>query len=185
MYAGAHSGHAESYAQSAMSLGRALVRRGYELVYGGGSIGLMGVIADTVLAAGGRVTGVIPEALVRRELAHQGLTELEVVATMHERKRRMAELSQGFIALPGGLGTLEELFEVATLTQLGYQHKPVGLLNCLGYYDGLVAFVKHAAKAGFISAAHAELLTVDSDCEQLLSRLEHWSDSRPHAANYQ
>jgi uncharacterized protein (TIGR00730 family) len=136
----------------------------------------MGVIADTVLSAGGRVIGVIPEALARRELGHRSLTELEVVSTMHERKRRMAELAQGFVALPGGLGTLEELFEAVTLTQLGYQHKPVGLCNCLGYFDGLTAFLEQAVRAGFVAASHVQLLIVDDDCERLLSRLERWTE---------
>ncbi len=174
VYAGAHAGNVAAYSQTAVTLGQTLVRRGYELVYGGGSVGLMGVLADAVLAAGGRVTGVIPEALARRELAHDKLTELEVVATMHQRKRRMAELAQGFVALPGGLGTLEELFEAVTLTQLGYHRKPVGLCNCLGYFDGLTAFLEQAVRAGFVAASHAELLIVDDDCERLILRLERW-----------
>jgi uncharacterized protein (TIGR00730 family) len=135
----------------------------------------MGCIADSVLAAGGNAIGVIPEALARRELGHHQLTELHVVSTMHERKRRMAELAQGFIALPGGLGTLEELFEAVTLTQLGYHDKPVGICNCQGYFDALVSFLSDAVHAGFLAPAHARLLIVDDDCDRLLSRLEDWS----------
>lgn len=171
VYAGSRAGNLANYGEAAEALGLAIARRGYELVYGGGSVGLMGIIADTVLGAGGRVTGIIPEALERREVAHRGLTTLEVVRTMHERKHRMAELAQGFIALPGGLGTLEELFEALTLTQLGYQQKPVGLLNCMGYYDPLSVFLEHAVRAGFVAPAHRALLLVDDESERLLARL--------------
>jgi uncharacterized protein (TIGR00730 family) len=175
VFAGAHVGHADEYQRTAADLGRTLVRRGYELVYGGGSVGLMGTIANAVLGEGGTAIGVIPEALARRELAHHRLTRLEVVGTMHERKRRMAELSDGFIALPGGLGTLEELFEAVTLTQLGYQHKPVGLLNCMDYYARLLEFVDHIVGEGLVTEANARLLIVDEDGERLLTRLESWS----------
>jgi uncharacterized protein (TIGR00730 family) len=175
VYAGSSDGEHEGYRRAAADLGRALVHRGYELVYGGGSVGLMGSVADAVLAEGGSAIGIIPEALARRELAHKQLTRLEVVATMHDRKRRMAELSQGFIALPGGLGTLEEVFETVTLTQLGYHQKPVGLYNCMGYYSGLVGFLDYAIAEGFILAAHARLLLMDDDGERLLMRLEQWS----------
>jgi uncharacterized protein (TIGR00730 family) len=174
VFAGAHCGNDGEYQRAAADLGRTLVHRGYELVYGGGSVGLMGTIADAVLGEGGKAIGVIPEALARRELAHHRLTRLEVVGTMRERKRRMAELSQAFIALPGGLGTLEELFEAVTLTQLGYQHKPVGLYNCMGYYARLVEFLDHAVREGLVEPAHARLLITDDDGERLLTRLESW-----------
>lgn len=170
VYCGANRGRDPAYASAAQAMGRALARRGIELVTGGGRIGLMGVIADATLEAGGRVTGVIPQALMAKELAHQGLTDLVVTSSMHERKARMAELADGFVALPGGLGTYEELFEIWTWAQLGWHRKPCGLLNIAGFYDKLVAFVDGACEAQFLKAEHRAMLVVESDPDRLLDR---------------
>jgi uncharacterized protein (TIGR00730 family) len=159
------------YADAARSLGALLAGRGLALVYGAGHVGLMGVLADAVLAAGGRVVGVIPQGLVDRELAHTGLTELIVVDTMHQRKAVMAERSDAFLALPGGYGTLDETFEILTWAQLGLHAKPVGLLNVAGYFDGLLSWLDHALREGFVKPAHRELLAVDDDAGRLLDRL--------------
>jgi uncharacterized protein (TIGR00730 family) len=161
-----------SFAEAARALAMALAARGTALVYGGGSVGLMGLAADAALAAGGRVIGVIPHALVAREVAHQGLTEQRVVPTMHARKALMAELADAFVALPGGFGTLEELFEVLTWAQLGIHAKPIGLLNTGGYYDSLLAFVDRAIAAGFVRPAYRGFLVVAADPAELLDRLE-------------
>jgi len=161
----------EAYRHSARQLGAALVRHGYGLVYGGGKVGLMGVLADAVLETGGEVVGVIPQALALKEVAHQNLTRLEVVSTMHERKALMAELSDGFIALPGGLGTFEELFEVFTWAQLGLHCKPLGVLNVDGYYDPLLALIDHATSEGFIRTEHRDLLQTSSQPDELLDLL--------------
>ena len=170
VYCGANAGRDPAYAAAAQAMGRALARRGIGLVTGGGRVGLMGVVAESALAAGGSVTGVIPEALMNKELAHAGLTELIVTRSMHERKARMAELADGFIALPGGLGTYEELFEIWTWAQLGWHRKPCGLLNANGFYDRLVAFVDHAAGEGFLRPEHRAMLVVDTDAERLIDR---------------
>ena len=140
------------------------------LVYGGGNVGLMGVMADEVLRLGGEVTGIIPKGLLEMEVGHQGLTRLHIVKDMHERKAMMIDLSDGFIALPGGLGTLEELFEVLTWSQLRFHDKPVGLLNAHGFFDGLVQFVQHLVDQGFLRPAHAELLMVEMEASALLQR---------------
>ncbi len=153
------------------AIGTLIGQRGGQLVYGGGRAGLMGTVADAALAAGATVVGVIPQALVERELGHVGLTELHIVQTMHERKQLMAERSDSFIALPGGIGTLEELFEVWTWRQLGYHDKPVGLLNVAGYYDRLLGFIDETARQGFVPAAQQALLQVDADPASLLDRL--------------
>jgi uncharacterized protein (TIGR00730 family) len=145
-----------------------------ELVYGGGRLGLMGIVADAALAAGGRVTGVIPSGLVDRELAHGGVTELRIVATLHERKAVMAELADAFIALPGGLGTLEELAEVLSWAQLGLHAKPIGALDVAGFYRPLVGHLDHALAEGFIWERHRDLLIVDDDLGRLFGRLETW-----------
>jgi len=171
VYCGANAGAAPQYAEAARAMGRALVARGLGLVFGGGHVGLMGTIADEVLRLGGQVSGVIPQQLVDRELAHPGLTQLFVVKDMHERKALMAQLADGFVALPGGMGTLEELFEMLTWSQLGIHAKPVGVLNVDGFYDQLVGFVQHAHQEGFIKPQHANLMMVDSDPEALLARL--------------
>ncbi len=179
VFCGASPGRDPAHAEVARTLGRALVGRGLELVYGGGSVGLMGTVADAVLAAGGRVTGVIPQVLQIRELAHPGLTDLRVVGSMHERKALMAELSDGFVALPGGMGTLEELSEVLTWAQLGLHRRPIGLLDVAGYYGPLIAFFDQAESAGFLRPEHRRLLLVERDPGALLARFEAF---RPPAA---
>lgn len=174
VYCGSNAGRGPEYGEAARTLGRALVERGLGLVYGGASVGIMGIVADTVLALGGRVTGVIPESLVRKEVAHGGLTELVVTSTMHERKMRMAELADGFVALPGGIGTLEEIFEAWTWAQLGLHAKPCGFLNASGYYDGLIAFLDHAVRERFVKEPHRAMLVVSGDPTELLERFEAW-----------
>ena len=171
VFTGSSDGRRPAYTDAATRLGRALVAQGYELVYGGARVGLMGAVADAVLGAGGRVIGVIPQALVEREVAHTGLSELRVVASMHERKALMAELSDGFIAMPGGWGTLEELFEVITWHQLGLHRKPIGLLNVDGYYDALLAFLRQAHDDGFVRGDRERLLPVAAAPEALLALL--------------
>jgi hypothetical protein len=171
VYCGASHGAAPEYAQAAQALGRAMAARGLQLVYGGGKVGLMGVIADEVLGCGGSVMGVIPRALMEKEVGHLGLTRLHVVRDMHERKAMMAEHADAFIAMPGGLGTLEELFEMLTWSQLGIHSKPIGLLNTAGYYDGLLDFVGHMRREGFVRPAHAALLQAQADPEALLDVL--------------
>lgn len=171
VFCGSQAGSNGLYRQVAIDLGRLLARRSYGLVYGGGHVGLMGVIADAVLASGGEVIGVIPESMVARELAHTGVTRLEVVAGMHERKARMAALADAFIALPGGYGTFEELFEVITWAQIGLHRKPIGLLNVAGYFDALRALVEHAITEGFIRDEHRHLLTIADDHATLLDML--------------
>lgn len=171
VYCGSRVGHGDAYGQAARQLGRALAEQGLELIYGGAAIGMMGLIADQALAAGGAVTGVIPEALKQKEVAHAGLTELLVTADMHERKRLMAERADAFIAMPGGLGTLEELFEILTWGQLRFHAKPIGLLNTSGYYDDLVRFLDGSVTEGFVHPRHRAMLTVDATPEGLLERL--------------
>jgi len=171
VFCGSGKGIKESYAESARTLGATLVRRGFGLVYGGGQVGLMGILADAVLENSGEVTGVIPKSLALKEVAHQGLTKLYVVATMHERKAMMAELSEGFIALPGGLGTFEEFFEVLTWAQLGLHQKPLGVLNVEGYFDPLLALIDHATNEGFIRPEHRHLLLTSRQPEDLLDQL--------------
>lgn len=172
VYCGANRGSDPVYADAARAMGRALAERGIGLVTGGGRVGLMGVVADAALEAGGFVTGVIPEALTTKELAHRGLTDLVVTASMHERKAKMAELSDGFVALPGGLGTYEELFEIWTWAQLGWHGKPCGVLNAAGFYDRLVAFLDGSTEAGFLKPQHRAMLVVESDPERLIDRFE-------------
>jgi len=171
VYCGSRTGSEPAYRQAAEAVGTLIGRLGWQLVYGGGRAGLMGLVADAALAAGARVVGVIPSTLMERELGHGGLHELHVVETMHERKHMMAERSDAFVALPGGIGTFEELFEVWTWRQLGYHDKPVGLLNVAGYYDALIAFLAQTEQHGFVSAAQRELLTVDDEPRRLLERL--------------
>ena len=158
VYCGSRPGSRPEYLEAAVTLGRLFAERGIGLVYGGASVGMMGAVADAVLKGGGEVTGVIPEALVRRELAHDHLTELRVVSSMHERKALMAELSDAMIALPGGFGTFEELFETITWSQLGIHRKAVGVLNVSGFYDGLLALVEHAIAEGFAPPEHRALI---------------------------
>ena len=159
------------YLESARMVGRSLARRGIGLVYGGGRLGLMGALADAALAAGGEVIGVIPVALRDAEVAHMGCTALHIVQTMHERKARFADLSDGFIAIPGGVGTLDELWEAVSWAQLGYHAKPVGLLNVAGYYDHLIAFVATMAATGFVRPQHRDILLVDDDLGGLLTQM--------------
>ena len=171
VFCGSRPGRLASFAAAAHDVGTRIGQLGWQLVYGGGSAGLMGVRADAALASGARVIGVIPQSLMQRELGHSRLSELHVVHTMHERKRLMAERSDAFLALPGGIGTLEELFEVWTWRQLGYHDKPIGLLNTDGHYDKLLAFIAHTAAAEFLDASHQALLQVDAHIEPLLQRL--------------
>ena len=178
VFCGSSPGADPAYAEAAADLGRALAGRGLTLIYGGGHVGLMGVLADAVLAAGGRVTGVIPEALAAKELAHRGLTELRVVGSMHERKALMSELSDAFIALPGGIGTLEEWFEVWTWSQLGFQPKPCGMLNVAGYYDHLLAFLDHMTTERFLSPPHRSMAIVEERADRLLDRLASYQPPR-------
>ena len=172
VFTGSRHGASSAYADAAEQLARDLVERGFGLVYGGGNVGLMNVIADAVLELGGHVTGVIPNALVSREVAHRGLSELRVVSSMHERKALMAELSDGFIALPGGIGTMEEFFEVLSWAQLGIHNKPCGLLNVSGYYDPLIEFLDHAVSQDFVKPKHRALLLVESEPAILLDRFD-------------
>jgi uncharacterized protein (TIGR00730 family) len=172
VYCGASPGADPKYADAARALAQVLVAHNIGLVYGGGNVGLMGVIADEVLRLGGEATGVIPRALVEREVGHAGLTRIFIVKDMHERKAMMAELSDGFIAMPGGMGTLEELFEMLTWSQLGIHAKPVGVLNVDGFYDGLVSFLGHLRGEGFVRAEHAGLMMVESTPAAIVRRLQ-------------
>ena len=171
VYCGSRPGKLPAYTEAAQAIGTEIGRRGWQLVYGGGRAGLMGVVADAALAAGATAVGVIPESLMGKELGHHGLTELHVVETMHERKMMMAERSDAFIALPGGIGTFEELFEVWTWRQLGYHDKPLGLLNVAGYYDALLGFLAHSREQGFMTNSQTDLLHVSDDPLALLQRL--------------
>jgi hypothetical protein len=172
VFCGSSPGARPSYREVAAALGSALVERGFELVYGGGNVGLMGIVADAVLAGGGKVTGVIPDGLLRREVGHTGVSDLRVVSSMHERKALMAELSSGFIALPGGIGTLEEIFEVLTWAQLGIHAKPCALLDVDGYFQQLVAFLDHVAEQRFVRPEHRAMLMVEQQPGALLDRIE-------------
>jgi uncharacterized protein (TIGR00730 family) len=178
VYAGSNAGHRPEYAEAAAALARTMAARGIGLVFGGGRVGLMGVLADTILAEGGEAIGVIPQALLDREVGHRGLTELRVVASMHERKALMAELSDGFVAVPGGIGTLEELIEVYTWSQLGIHAKPIGVLDAAGFYDGLLGFLDHMVAEGFLRAAHRATMLSAPDPGTLLDRLEGWEPVR-------
>jgi hypothetical protein len=171
VFCGSNTGRNDAYRDAAGRLGRTLAERGIELVYGGGNVGLMGVLADAALAAGGRVTGVMPQHLVDREVAHRGLSELRVVADMHERKATMAAASDAFIALPGGPGTMEEFFEAWVWRLLGLHGKPIGLLNTAGYYDRLDAFLSQVVADGFMAEDARRALVVEKDVDRLLGRL--------------
>lgn len=172
IYCGSSLGNRPEYAEQAANLARMLVRNGISIVYGGARVGIMGVIADTALAEGGKVLGVIPRSLVEKEVAHQGLSKLHVVESMHERKALMAELSDGFIALPGGMGTLDELFEVLTWAQLGFHSKPCGVLNVSSYYDQLLSFISMASSEGYIRPQHRDMLIVSDNPEELIALFE-------------
>lgn len=182
VYCGSSPGRLEAYADSSRALAKALVDRNIGLVYGGAGIGIMGRVADHVLQLGGKAVGVIPEGLMRKEVAHNNLTKLHITHSMHERKTLMAELSDGFIALPGGIGTLEEIFEIWTWAQLGIHGKPCGLLNVEGYFEPLIRFLDHATEEQFVSRKHRDILFVEEDPEALLNRflsyqspiVKHW-----------
>lgn len=185
VFCGSSPGADPAYMGAAQAVGHALAQRGIGLVFGGGKVGLMGAAADAALASGGEVIGVIPRALAKKEVAHLSLNELLIVETMHERKALMADLADGFIALPGGIGTFEELFEAWTWAQLGMHPKPVGLLNVAGYFDQLIGFLDAAVSARFLQPKHRDILLVDTEIERLLARFvdyrppagEKWMDS--------
>jgi hypothetical protein len=172
IYCGSNAGVRADYGVLARALGTEIARRGMDLVYGGARVGLMGQVADAALAAGGRVVGIIPQSLVDKEIAHAGLTESHIVGSMHERKRMMADRSDGFVALPGGVGTLEEIFEMWTWAQLGYHQKPCALIDTAGYWMRLAAFLDHQVEEGFVRAPHREMLLLDDDPARLLDRME-------------
>lgn len=178
VFCGSSVGTRPSYALAAKAMGQLLASRGMTLVYGGGRIGLMGTMADAALAAGGQVIGVIPKILYRKEVAHEGLSELRVVESMSERKNVMGEMSDAFVALPGGIGTLDELFEVWTWTQLGLQRKWAAILNVDGYFDSLLAFIDHSLKEGFLRPQHRQALIVETDANRLIDRLTAPLDSQ-------
>lgn len=186
VFLGSSSGRSPVYREAAEEFGTLLARRGIGLVYGGGTVGLMGVIADAASAAGGEVIGVIPEALRAREHDHQGISELHVVQTMHERKALMARLADGFVCLPGGIGTFEELFEAWTWAQLGYHEKPCGLLDVAGYYSRMSSFIDHVVEEGFLQPRHRAMLLIEQEPEAMLDRMarylapptEHWISDR-------
>ncbi len=171
VFCGSSFGKNPLYKTAARTLGAALARKGLGLVYGGASVGLMGIVADAALAEGGEVIGVIPEALSDLELSHKGLSELHLTSSMHERKAMMADLSDAFIALPGGIGTLEETFEILTWSQLGIHSKPVGLMNVENYFDGLQQFLDHTVTEGFVKPVHRQILISESESDKLIERL--------------
>ena len=182
VFCGASSGRSAAYAASARAFGAALATRGLGLVFGGGRVGLMGAVADGALGAGGEVIGVIPQSLVDRELAHAGLSRLDVVGSLHERKARMAELADAFVALPGGFGTLDELLEQLTWSQLGLHAKPVGLLDVEGYWRPLIALARHATEEGFVRESDLAAIAVAEEPEALLDRLDRMTrEERPRA----
>jgi hypothetical protein len=178
VFCGSSSGFRPEYAEAAVNLARRLVERNIGLVYGGGNIGLMGIIADEVMRGGGRVVGIIPDSLFKKEVGNREVTELRVVGSMHERKAMMAELADGFIAMPGGIGTFEEFFEILTWAQLGFHEKPCGLLNVADYYDGLLSLCDNAVSEGFLRPVHRALILDDSDAVSLLEKM---NDFQPPA----
>lgn len=171
VFCGSSAGNDARYVDAACAVGKLLVREQIGLVYGGGDTGLMGAVADSVIAGGGEVVGVIPHGLVVKEVAHAGLAELHVVDTMHERKALMADLADGFLTLPGGMGTLDETFEILTWAQLGIHHKPCGVLNVAGYFDPLLAMLDHMVRGGLLRPEHRSLALVDDDAARLLARM--------------
>ena len=171
IFCGSYAGAQPMYMEVAHAIGLGLAKRSIGLVYGGGRVGLMGAIADGTIAGGGHVTGVIPQSLVDRELAHKGLNELHIVTSMHERKAMMAQIAEGFIALPGGFGTLDELFEIITWAQLGFHRKPIALLNVGGYFNPLLAFIAHMSTEGFIKPEHSTAMLVKAEVDDLLDTL--------------
>lgn len=175
VFCGSNSGFRTEYAEAAKNLARIFISDDIQLVYGGGNVGLMGIIADEVMRGGGRVVGIIPESLDQKEVGHRGITELRVVSSMHERKALMAEMADGFIAMPGGIGTFEEFFEILTWAQLGFHEKPCAILNIAGYYDGLLALCDTAVREGFLRPAHRALILEDSAPEALLEKMKSFS----------
>jgi uncharacterized protein (TIGR00730 family) len=171
VFCGSNSGFRTEYAEAARTLARIFAQNNIRLIYGGGNVGLMGIIADEVMRAGGEVVGIIPDSLDKKEVGHRGITELRVVDSMHERKAQMAELADGFIAMPGGIGTFEEFFEILTWAQLGFHEKPCAVLNIAGYYDGLLALCDNAVSEGFLRPAHRQLILEDSNPEFLLEKM--------------
>jgi uncharacterized protein (TIGR00730 family) len=174
VFCGSSAGFHPEYTHAAQDLGRCLAERGIRLVYGGGNVGLMGIIADEVMARGGQVLGIIPESLDQREVGHRRITELMVVGSMHERKALMAEFADGFIAMPGGIGTFEEFFEILTWAQLGFHRKPCGLLNVKNYYDDLLKLCDNAVTQGFLRSEHRQLILEDSESVSLLEKMAHF-----------
>ncbi|MEP0520512.1 MAG: TIGR00730 family Rossman fold protein [Hyphomicrobiales bacterium] len=174
VFCGSNPGNDPAYLEAAQTLGAAIVTRGYELVYGGAEVGLMGAVADAALEAGGRVVGVMPKALVDKEIGHKGLSEQHIVSSMHERKALMADLSDGFIALPGGVGTLEEIFEIWTWAQLGHHDKPLAFMNILGFYDPLCAFLDHQSSEGFVRKGHRDMAIFSKDAAEILQAFENY-----------
>ena len=174
VFCGANSGKRDEYSIAAKDLAEELVSREIEIVYGGGRIGLMGVLAERAIELGGRVIGVIPESLATKEVAHDSISELIVVGSMHERKAKMAELSDGFISLPGGIGTIEETFEMLTWSQLGFHNKPCGIINVLGFYDKLIEFLNHISEEKFFMDIYRRMLIVETDPPALLERFEQY-----------
>ena len=172
VFCGSSMGHNPLYTDAAKAMGTGIATRGYDLVYGGGQVGLMGIVADAALSANGKVIGVIPKALDDLEVGHKGLTELHIVSSMHIRKAMMADLSDGFVALPGGYGTFDELCEILTWAQLGQHVKPIGLLNVKGYFDPFLAMLDKSVEEGFLKAVHRQLLHVDAEIDPLLKKLE-------------
>jgi uncharacterized protein (TIGR00730 family) len=175
VFCGTNTGSRPQYGAAARELGALLAEQGIELVYGGASVGIMGELADSVHEHGGHVTGIIPQQLMQKEAAHTGIPDLIVVASMHQRKSQMADMSDGFIALPGGIGTLEGFFEILTWGQLGIHAKPSGILNVAGYFDGLTGFLDHAVREGFLTQMHRDAIIVESDARRLLQRMRAYS----------
>ena len=178
VFCGSSWGSRKGYEQAAIALSEEIAKRGMALVYGGSSVGLMGVCADAALAAGGGVIGILPEALKRKEIDHPGLTELHIVGSMHERKAKMVELSDGFVSLPGGVGTMDEMFEVWTWAMLGWHDKPSALMNVEGYYDDLIRFLDRSAEDAFVKQAHRDMLIIDSDPAIMLDRMQAYEPPR-------
>ncbi len=174
VYCGSSMGTCEDYKEAAYNFGKTLAERGHNLVYGGGKVGLMGTVADGAMSAGAQVTGIITEKLKEKEVGHHGITELITVQTMHQRKQMMAEHADAFVALPGGIGTFEELFEVLTWNQLKYHQKPCGILNVAGYYDDLARFLRHVVTEGFLKDRHLQSLAIDSDPTALLGKMSQY-----------
>lgn len=172
VFCGSNSGVRTEYADAAKSLARLFVEKNIRLIYGGGNIGLMGIIADEVMSLGGEVVGIIPKSLDDKEVGHRQITELKIVGSMHERKAAMAEIADGFIAMPGGIGTFEEFFEILTWAQLGFHDKPCGILNVANYYDGLLALCDNAVREGFLRPVHRELILSDADGKSLIEKME-------------